>query len=51
MIYGMTTPIPLISPMYYVMEMKQDLQAVDMKYHHFRPVTIMVLLQCFVRKV
>ena len=40
--------------MYNVMEMKQDLQAVIMRYHHLHPVTIvtiMVLLQYFAKQV
>ena len=50
-IYGMTTPIPYISLMSNVMEMKQSLQTVIMRYHPLQIVIIMVLLPYFVKKV
>ena len=53
--YGMTTPIPLISPMYNVMEMKQSLQTVIMKHQPLHIVIIiiiiMVLLLYFAKRV
>ena len=55
--FGMTLSIPLKLSMFNVMEMKQALQAVNMRYHHhIHPVTItiitiMVLLQYFAKRV
>ena len=54
--YGMTTSIPLKLSMLNVMEMKQALPVVNMRYHHILPVTItiitiMVLLQYFAKRV
>ena len=54
----MTTSIPLLSPMYFVMEMKESLQTVIMWYHPFHIVIIifliimvMVVLLYFVKRV
>ena len=48
--YGMMISILIRSPMYDVMEMKQDFQAVNMRFlHPVVTVTVMVLLQYFAK--
>ena len=50
--YGMMISILIRSPMYDVMEMKQDFQAVNMRFlHPVITVTVMVLLQYFAKRV